>query len=202
MRRFVEADLLQYAINANDKGARGPMVVCIDGSGSMAGDKELWAKAVCLTLMETARRQRRHFRAIVFSGGQRDLKTFDLLKMPARGRLEAPPIDVADLVDFADYFPRGGTDFQGPLDAALEVLEEKKLRRGDVVFITDGEAHVDPGWLAGFMSAKRRLEFKIYGVMVDMGKPSRTDVVARFADEITSVARLSAQSAGEIFLKL
>ena len=203
LRRYLEGDLLQYAIEGQDKGARGPLVVCIDGSGSMSGDKEMWAKAVCLTLLEIARRQKRHFRAIVFSGGQRDLRVFDLLKMPPPGRLEAPPIQVQDLVAFADYFPRGGTDFQSPLDKALEILQHKKLRRGDIVFITDGESHVAPEWLAGFLAEKKRLDFQIYGVMVDVGGQGlRTDVVERFADQITSISQLSAEDARDIFIKI
>ncbi len=203
LRRLLEGDLLQYAIEGRDEGARGPMVVCVDGSGSMAGDKELWAKAVCLTLLEIARRQKRHFRALVFSDAQRDLRVFDLLEMPRGGRLEAPPVKIADLVAFADYFPRGGTDFQGPLDEALQILQHKNLKRGDVVFITDGEASVSPQWLEGFLAEKARLDFKVYGVLVDVGQQGlRPEAVARFADRVTSVSQLTAEGARDIFIEI
>jgi uncharacterized protein with von Willebrand factor type A (vWA) domain len=78
-RRFVEGQLLEYAVRGEDKAGRGPMVVCIDGSGSMAGAKELWAKAVTLALADIARLERRQCRAIIFSGGHSDLGVFDLL---------------------------------------------------------------------------------------------------------------------------
>ena len=45
------------------------MVICVDGSGSMSGSKELWAKAVALTLMDIARREKRACLALVFSAG-------------------------------------------------------------------------------------------------------------------------------------
>lgn len=207
-RRYIEGDLLQYAIEAQDRGQRGPMVVCLDGSGSMAGDKDTWAKAVCLTLLEIARRQRRHFRAVVFSGGRQDMRVFDLLRMPGPGRLEAPPVEVSDLVALADCFPGGGTNFMAPLDKALEILQDKKLRRGDIVFITDGEANVSDPWLTHFLEVKRKLDFKIYGVLVDRGRggaqdtPQRASTLARFADRVTSVSRLTAEDAKDLFLSL
>jgi len=40
-RRFAEAELLQYALRAIEEKGKGPMIVCLDGSSSMAGDKEM-----------------------------------------------------------------------------------------------------------------------------------------------------------------
>ena len=59
------AQLLCYRLRGADERGRGPMIVCLDGSSSMAGEKEMWSKAVALTLLEIARRQRRLFRFIV-----------------------------------------------------------------------------------------------------------------------------------------
>jgi hypothetical protein len=55
-RRFLDAELLQYTLRAVEEKGRGPMIVCIDGSSSMAGDKEIWSKAVSLTLLDIAQR--------------------------------------------------------------------------------------------------------------------------------------------------
>src|SRR5262249_2348747 len=68
LRRFAEGELLEYELIA--ASSRGPMVVCVDGSSSMSGSKEIWAKAVALTLMEIARREKRRCLAIVFSSGE------------------------------------------------------------------------------------------------------------------------------------
>ena len=77
-RRFLDAELLQYALRAIDEKGRGPMVVCIDGSSSMAGDKEIWSKAVSLTLLDIAQRQRRLFRSICFAAADTPLQILDL----------------------------------------------------------------------------------------------------------------------------
>ncbi len=204
LRRYLEGDLLQYAIQGKNKGAKGPMVVCVDGSGSMQGDKELWAKGVCLTLMEIARKQRRHFRAVVFSGRHRDLRVFDLLQAPDTGQLQGAPVEMDDLIDFAEYFPAGGTDFEGPLNRALELLEEKNLRRGDIILITDGEAHLSPAWKQSFLETKEELGFKLYGILVDVGQRGklRPGPLRDIADQITSIEHLKAESVKDLFIKL
>ena len=50
-RRLLDQELLQYSLRGVEEKGKGPMVVCLDGSSSMAGDKEVWSKAVTLTLL-------------------------------------------------------------------------------------------------------------------------------------------------------
>ena len=177
------------------------MIVCIDGSGSMAGDKEVWAKAVALALLEIARKQRRAFTTIVFSSGQADLHVFDLLERPHRGALESPPVDLRHLMEFAECFPRAGTNFQVPLEHASGLLlEQSKFRRGDIVFITDGEAHLPEPWLHEFEQLKKALEFRVHGILVDVGPNNRsTAVLEAFADRVTPVTRLAAEQLEGLF---
>jgi len=169
--------------------------VCIDVSSSMQGDKEMWSKAVALTLMDIARRQRRLFRAVMFSSGDVTLKVLDL----NRERRYQP--DLNKVVEMAEYFPGGGTDFETPIDAAVELLGEKKLKRGDIVIITDGESQVSPEWLARLRERKADLDFSIFAVLVDVGS-AETSSLAQFADRITSVKRISDEHARDIFLHL
>src|SRR5262245_38829877 len=51
-RRFVDNELLLYSLRGVEEKGKGPVVVCLDGSSSMMGDKEIWAKALTLTLLE------------------------------------------------------------------------------------------------------------------------------------------------------
>jgi len=60
-RRFLDQELIQYSLRGVEEKGKGPMIVCLDGSSSMSGDKEIWSKAVTLTLLEIARKQRRLF---------------------------------------------------------------------------------------------------------------------------------------------
>ena len=208
LRRYVEGDLLQYAIEANAPAQKGPLVVAVDGSGSMRGERELWAKAVALTLLEIARRGRRYFRAVVFSHNPKDLRTFDLLAAPRTG-LRAPPPPVADLMKFAEYFPSGGTDFQAPLDAAVALIEEHpKLKRADIVLITDGQAAVSDPWRVAFDRARIRLGFQLYGVVVDpdagrRGPPQPTPaILTTLCDRVSRVSDLTADGARDIFVSV
>lgn len=194
-RRLLEGELLQYRLRAEEQKGKGPMVVCIDVSSSMEGDKELWAKAVSLTLMDIARRQRRLFRAVLFSSGPGSLKVLDLNQQ----RRYQP--ELGKVMELAEYFPGGGTDFQQPIDAAMELIEHKRLRRADIVIITDGESQVAPEWLAEMRRRKDELQFSIFAVLVDVGS-SELSTLARMSDRVTSVKKLSAEGTREIFLKI
>lgn len=194
-RRFLDAELLVYSLRSREEKGRGPMIVCLDGSSSMAGDKEIWSKAVTLTLLDIARRQRRQFRSICFSSAETPLQILDL------NRQQRYAADMRLAFDIAEYFPGGGTDFQKPLDAALDCVRRSKRRRADVVLITDGECRVDPQWLQGFKRLKEELGFSLFSVLIDVG-PSSLHSLKELSDEITSVTHLTADATREIFLRI
>jgi uncharacterized protein with von Willebrand factor type A (vWA) domain len=194
-RRFVDAELLQYALRAVEEKGRGPMIVCLDGSSSMAGDKEIWSKAVSLTLLDIAQRQRRLFRSICFAAADMPLQVLDL---NGRQRYVA---EMQKVFQLAEYFPGGGTDFQKPLSAAVECLQKARYKRGDVVFITDGECRVDATWLSAFKRAKGRLGFSLFSVLIDVGSSS-LGALKEFSDKITTISQLTSEAGRDIFLKL
>ena len=193
-RRLLDQELLQYSLRGIEEKGKGPMVVCLDGSSSMAGDKEIWSKAVTLTLLEIARRQRRLFRSICFSSDDTPLQVLD---MNPRARYE---MELEKVMDLAEYFPGGGTDFQKPLDAALDCLKKSKYKKGDVVFITDGECQVTPEWAEKFREEKDRLGFSLYSILIDVG-PSSLGTLKEFSDRITTINQLTGDEAKDIFVK-
>jgi len=193
-RRLLEEKLLQYYLK-EEKG-RGPMIVCVDGSSSMDGDKELWAKGVCLTLLEIAKRERRKFVAIVFSGKGAPLKVFG---SDMRERWE---MKEKEIIELADYFPGGGTDFEDPIDKALEFLRESKFKKGDIVFITDGECDVNSEWLRTFLEEKRTLKFRLFSVLIDLAGRERPESLRKFSDKVTTVSKLTSGDAKDIFLNI
>ena len=194
-RRYVEGALLQYRLRGDDERGRGPMVVCLDTSSSMAGDKELWSKAVALTLLDIARRERRRFRAILFSSPETGLYTLDL------NRGERYASDLQGALDLADYFAGGGTDFEHPLDAALDCLGSSRLRRGDIVLITDGECRVGDEWKERFLSEKKRLDFSLYAILIDVGG-STLETLAGLADRVSRVSDLTDEGVKDLFTRV
>jgi uncharacterized protein with von Willebrand factor type A (vWA) domain len=181
-RRFLDQELIQYSLRGVEEKGKGPMIVCLDGSSSMSGDKEIWSKAVALTLLDIARRQRRLFRSICFSSAETPLQVLD---MNPRDRYQ---VESKTVMDLAEYFPGGGTDFQTPLDAAL-----------DVIFITDGECQVSPEWAEQFRREKDKLGFSLFSVLIDVG-PASLGTLQEFSDRITTIKQLTGDGAKEIFL--
>ena len=194
-RRFLERQLLQYQLRAAAERGRGPLVVCVDGSSSMAGDKEIWAKAVALTLLQIAQRQRRRFRSICFAAADTALQILDL---NAHQHYSA---DQAQVFQLAEYFPGGGTDFQVPLTAAVACLRQSRFRRGDVVLITDGECRVDPGWVQEFRRAKAQLDFALFSVLIDVGSHTLGPLHS-LSDRVTTVTQLTSDAGRDLFLTL
>jgi uncharacterized protein with von Willebrand factor type A (vWA) domain len=192
-RRFLDQELVQYSLRGIEEKGKGPMIVCLDGSSSMSGDKEIWSKAVALTLLDIARRQRRLFRSICFSSAETPLQVLD---MNPRDRYQ---VETKTVMDLAEYFPGGGTDFQTPLDAALDCLRESRFKKGDVIFITDGECQVSPEWAEQFRKEKDKLGFSLFSVLIDVG-PASLGTLQEFSDRITTIKQLTGEGAKEIFL--
>jgi len=198
-RRFVENTLQHYELQGEDRLAKGPVVVCIDASGSMQGPKEIWAKAVALTFMELCRIRRRAFRAIVFSGRPQDTRRFDLLEQ-RRNSLATASVEHEELWAFVNYFPRGGTQFEHPIDVAIESLGERPFRRADIILITDGDAFLDEKWLQRTRAKKAAMGFELHAVLIDTGS-HRTSTLEPLADSISSIKSLASDALGELFEK-
>jgi uncharacterized protein with von Willebrand factor type A (vWA) domain len=192
-RRFLDQELIQYSLRGVEEKGKGPMIVCLDGSSSMSGDKEIWSKAVSLTLLEIARKQRRLFHSICFSSADTPLQILD---MNPRDRYE---VETKTIMDLAEYFPGGGTDFQKPLDAALECLRQSRFKKGDIIFITDGECQVEPEWAERFREQKEKLGFSLFSILIDVG-PASLGTLKEFSDRISTIKQLTGEGAKEIFV--
>lgn len=165
-------NLVQYQMKGFEKIARGGIIYCHDGSGSMQGDREVWAKAVGLALLHVARRQKRSFYGIQFgSRGSYDHKT-----KKCRGEIrvddfsDTKQLDADKVIDFAEFFFNGGTDFVSPLNAALQILQAQYDEFGgvqaDIVFATDGCAGLTDDWMRTFKEVQRKLDFKVWGIKI------------------------------------
>lgn len=219
LRRFAERDLATYELEGADRSGRGPLVICVDGSGSMRGPRELWAKGVALALLEIARRQNRKVAALIFAGNDDPLVRFELLAPRGRSRGGRRVVNLPRVLDFASHPAVGGTDFEGPLRESMRLLSESRLRGGDVVFVTDGASSLDDGFVAEIRRAKRRLGFAIHGVLVDDALGAATNQaktpsgrsaeiekgereLRKIADELIAVSRLTSAEVRNLFERI
>lgn len=161
LRKYVEKELPQYDLRGKEKVGRGEIIACLDNSGSMMGDKEMWGKAVAICALHLSRKQKRGFYGIHF-GSAREIMTFDF-----GTEEEFTPQKV---IDYAEFFFNGGTDFMRPLSLALDRLKDEHARtgklKGDIMFITDGICSVSDSWLKAFKEEQERLEFKVWGFLI------------------------------------
>lgn len=134
----------------------GPMLVCVDTSGSMQGGAEAVAKAVVLEAMRTAHTQRRACHVFAFGGPD------EVVDM-ALG-VDADGID--RLADFLGQAFRGGTDICGPLDKVLAKLESQSWRLADLLIASDGEFGATPEMAARLNEAKSTLGLRVQGVLI------------------------------------
>lgn len=103
---------------------RGPMVICIDTSGSMNGMPETVAKAVALFLATKAREQKRPCYLINFS------TSIYTLNLSADVGIEA-------LLRFLGMSFHGGTDVAPALEHALDTMEQDTYRNADLLVVSD-----------------------------------------------------------------
>ena len=188
-RKFTEGQLLQYQLRGREKAGKGPIVCCVDSSGSMDGDNELWAKAVALALLEIAQMQKRSFGVIFFGAEWDDLEIIEI----HRGE----PNILDKVIRIAEYYLGGGTDFEKPLNAAIELIEKTEFKKADIVFVTDGYCGVSDEWLEEFLRRKAEKEARVHSVLVEMVQSNET--VDSFSDQVSTVMDLTVDSAVEIF---
>ena len=136
----------------------GPLILCLDTSGSMAGSRETVAKAVALEAARSARRARRRCLLYAF-GGPGDLRQLELDPATTAG--------ASDLLAFLRCSFGGGTDADAPLEAALARLEEAEWAAADVLVVTDGELPPpSPDVGARLARAKEELGLQVHGLLV------------------------------------
>ena len=135
---------------------RGPMIVCVDTSGSMKGAPEQLAKAVVLEAARTAHREGRGCRVIAF-GGPDELIEWSL-DLSARG-LDA-------LLAFMGQGFDGGTDIATPIERAMERVHEAGWQDADLLIVSDGEFGSTPAALARLDEARARHGLRVQGLLV------------------------------------
>lgn len=103
---------------------QGPMVICIDTSGSMNGMPETVAKAVALYLAAKASAHNRPCYLITFSTS---IFTLDL---SAKTGMEA-------LLNFLKMSFHGGTDVAPAIEHALDTMEQDAYKNADLLVVSD-----------------------------------------------------------------
>jgi len=193
-QRFVERRLLALELSGEGMGGvadaekRGPVIACIDTSASMRGAPEMAAKALVLAVCRRVLPQHRTLHLLLFGGPG---EWTELRLRAGQGGLE-------DLLEFLGMGFDAGTDFDGPLLRAMELLDERDLHRADVLVVTDGLGRASREVIERVSALRAERHFKVWSVVLgshdDWG-------VRRFSDEVWALVPDSAARAAGLIRK-
>tara|TARA_R100000789_G_scaffold99698_1_gene106983 strand:+ start:4284 stop:5774 length:1491 start_codon:yes stop_codon:yes gene_type:complete len=139
--------------SVEEAAKQGPMVICVDTSGSMSGTPETIAKAVALFIAGKARQQKRACYLINFSNGIETLDLGDDFGMEA-------------LIKFLGMSFHGGTDAIPALDHALGVMQSETYERADLLMVSDFIMASLPGQLRQQIEQQRTHGNRFYSLVV------------------------------------
>lgn len=153
-----KSEIMQPARRLEVKPAKqkGPMIVCLDTSGSMVGKPEKIAYSLLVKILEIADRQRRSCFLIAFS-------------------VSVNPIDVrkerARLLEFFSKTSCGDTDATRMLQTTFRLLQSNKdYMNADVLWISDFKIPLSASELTNKMQEYKKADTHFYGLQLGIAE--------------------------------
>lgn len=191
LRRFAEEQTMMYSPQGKESLGKGPLVLCLDQSGSMH-DLDSQSKGFVLALAMIAKKQKRDFAVIPFSN-----KTGPVFKY------EKGKFTPNQLVELAEYFLGGGTTFVPAINDAITIINnEKRFKKADIIFVTDG----DPGdtgslrndnWIRELKQFKKETNTSILSLLI--GNDVQERWVSVFSDKVIRSDDFDKEKAHDVF---
>jgi uncharacterized protein with von Willebrand factor type A (vWA) domain len=183
LRRLVERQLMCRAYRSTEPVAKGPILVSVDESGSMEGDKVHTTKALALALAWIARQQQRWCGLIAYSGnsGERLLSL-----APARWN------EVA-VMDWLEGFLGRGSSLDVPVKELPDYYRQLNAPQGqtDVILVTDAICHIPSDLQTKFKDWKQSVQARVISLVIASDAGDLADV----SDEVHLVPAISADAA-------
>jgi uncharacterized protein with von Willebrand factor type A (vWA) domain len=180
LRRIAERQALCREYHAVEPVGKGPIIVSVDESGCMEGEKAHAANALALALVWVARRQRRWRGLAAYSGdsGER------LLALPP-GRW-----DESALADWLTAFLGRGSSLDVPVRELLDYYRRLGAPPGvtDVVLVTDARARIPADVAAAFNAWRRSVRARVIALVIADPPGDLADL----SDEVHQVRALAA----------
>lgn len=182
-KKFIERQIMCREFQAHEELGKGPIIVCIDESGSMGGSRIETAKGMMLAIGWIARKQKRWLTLAAFSDH-------------SCCRIETFPTgvwDEAKMLAWIEAFYGGGTDLDGPLRQVPDYLDKLPgCPKGkiDMLLLTDGIVPCSPDLSASFLKWKQASKVRLLSIIIQ----SAPGVLADLSDEVYEVNALSLDS--------
>lgn len=147
----------------------GPVVACLDTSGSMQGKPLIQAKALLLAVANLLGRERRSLHVILF-GSNGETREFEMENAD----------QIAGLLGFFRKGFGGGTDFETPLKRAFDIISKQPgYQKADVLMISDGDCQLSESFISTVQMRKQVLDCMVYSVLCNGKRVTDT-----FSDEV------------------
>ena len=177
-KRYYEKRLQQYRRREPSVKGDGDKIVLIDESSSTRTIAP-WIKAFALALMDIALHDNKKFALIHFANS--DNVKADIF--------EKGNYTTDDILSAASHFFGGGTDFEAPLNKAMELIGDG-FENADAVIITDGWCKVSDEFSDKFREEKLKNRVTVTGILLDK-LSSCGDSLVPFCDKIYRTSKLS-----------
>ena len=173
-RKMQEKQLLQYELEMNEERGEGAIICLVDDSGSMYPETEKIARGIMFGLMKCAEKDKRNFSCDIFSSSY-DNFYCDIPKG------KPSPQNVIDLLTTSF---QGGTNYEKPLNFAMNKIKEDGFKDADIVLITDGECDLSQGSIEMLNKFKNELDFKISTILINGGGCYVSDNLKKWSDYV------------------
>lgn len=189
LRRFAENQTMMYSPKGKEVLGKGPIVVCLDESGSMNPIINE-AKGFTLALAMIAKKQRRDFCVIPFS------TTTGNGVVCAKGK-----VTTEHVLQLANNFLGGGTRYMPVLNEAVEYIQnQKRFKQADIIFVTDGDPS-DTGAIKKelplFLELKNRHSIKVMSLLI--GDDPNEEFAKQFSDVVIRSECFHSEAAADLF---
>ncbi len=124
---FIKSETFAMPTEQEKRDLCGPIIACVDTSGSMSGAPEITAKTLLLAIAKEAITTKRKCYIISFS---REIETLDISDFKGGNALQT-------LIAFLNRSFNGGTDAYPALCEAVRVLQESDYKNSDVIMVSD-----------------------------------------------------------------
>ncbi|WP_095211445.1 VWA domain-containing protein [Endozoicomonas ascidiicola] len=154
---------------------KGPVIICLDTSGSMRGSPEDIAKALVLETLRVASSEKRDCYVYLF-GSTNEIKELEL-SGDAKG--------MDRLISFLSMSFGGGTDVQRPVLEALERCKKEQWKKADLLIVSDGEFPTPDNFVDKVKRRGKSHGLRVHGVLIgDYGRAMERicDPVHRFSE--------------------
>lgn len=194
---FASETLMQHEVDQREPQAKGDVVVLIDESGSMAGQREAEAKGVALALAHVCAKQKR--RLVIHFFQSAVTMTVQINPGDAQATENGVNVALRKLGQIAGRGTAGGTSFDAPLVQAIATVRGGGLEKADVLMITDGCCDVADSTIKKVNALREETGAKVYSMLIGSSSGTETATLAKFSDKVWNADSLLGKVAEEFF---